>query len=535
MKNLKKLLALVLALALVVTAFAACAEKPAEETKEESTTTETKEETTEEAEEEDGTIHPMRYVQPGNLPTDYETGIAAVNEKLAADGVNIEVSIIRIPWDAYAEKLNLMLTTGEEFELLHVMQDVKNLSNIVGMGALLPVGDMMENYPDLYNKFTEKEWLGTLVDGEEYAVPCYWRSFDNVQGYVTYRADVAKAVGYEEFPETVDGIIDMMKKSQDYILEETGIKAYNWYHQTQDNPHWLYRSFDSYPFYVEKSLGIVLIRQDGTVDSYYESDEFKQASDIYYDMYQAGLVHPDVLSLDHQKKYDEAKFGAMLASQTFDPATGVGMVENGVEGADVDWINTFGDQPDMIYTFCQNLNAISSTSEDPESGIKFLDWLYKNEENHNLFHYGIEGVHYESAGDKRMEFIKDESGAQLYVMDTWMSGYLPYMTYSTNTPDDQIEYSEYASTNYVVSPAAGFLFDATPVASELTNIQTEIIASIYPIKFGLVSYEENIDAAIEKLKAAGLDRYMEEYRTQFAAYLEANPNVLEDAKGTTAG
>ena len=306
MKNLKKLLALVLALALVVTAFAACAEKPAEETKEESTTTETKEETTEEAEEEDGTIHPMRYVQPGNLPTDYETGIAAVNEKLAADGVNIEVSIIRIPWDAYAEKLNLMLTTGEEFELLHVMQDVKNLSNIVGMGALLPVGDMMENYPDLYNKFTEKEWLGTLVDGEEYAVPCYWRSFDNVQGYVTYRADVAKAVGYEEFPETVDGIIDMMKKSQDYILEETGIKAYNWYHQTQDNPHWLYRSFDSYPFYVEKSLGIVLVRQDGTVDSYYESDEFKQASDIYYDMYQAGLVHPDVLSLDHQKKYDEA-------------------------------------------------------------------------------------------------------------------------------------------------------------------------------------------------------------------------------------
>lgn len=535
MKNLKKLLALVLALALVVTAFAACAEKPAEETKEESTTTETKEETTEEKTEEDGTIHPMRIVQPGTLPTDYETGIAAVNEKLAADGVNIEVSVTRIPWDAYAEKLNLMLTTGEEFELLHVMQDVKNLSNIVGMGALLPVGDMMENYPDLYNKFTEKEWLGTLVNGEEYAVPCYWTTFDKTMAYMTYRADVAREVGYEEFPETTDEIIDMMKKSQDYILEETGIKAYNWFHQLQDTAHWLHRTYDSYPFYVENSIGIVLIRQDGTIDSFYESEEFKNDANTYRQMYQAGLVHPDILSLDHNKQYDEAKFGAMLASQTFDTATTVSMQENGLANADVDWVRVCPEKPDMIYTFCQNLNAISATSEDPESGIKFLDWLYKNEENHNLFHYGIEGTHYEVVGDKRIEQVKDETGAVLYQMDTWMTGYVPYMQYGANVPDDHVEYSEYSSTNYVISPAAGFLFDATPVASELTNLQTEIIASIYPIKFGLVSYEENIDAAIEKLKAAGLDRYLEEYRTQFAAYLEANPNVLEDAKGTTAG
>ena len=71
--------------------------------------------------------------------------------------------------------------------------------------------------------------------------------------------------------------------------------------------------------------------------------------------------------------------------------------------------------------------------------------------------------------------------------------------------------------------------------SGLTNLQSEIIASIDPIKVGMVPYEENIDAAIEKLKAAGLDRYLEEYRTQFAAYLEANPDALELAKGTTEG
>lgn len=179
----------------------------------------------------------MRIVQPGTLCPDYETGMAAVNEKLKEDGVNIEVSVTRIPWDAYAEKLNLMLTTGEEFELLHVMQDVKNLSAIAGMGAISSIHDSIQNYPDLYNKFSETEWLGTLYMGEEYAVPCYWRSFDNTMSYIDYRTDIAEKVGYDEFPDTTEDIIDLMKKSQDEILNETGMKAYTWFHQNQDTAH----------------------------------------------------------------------------------------------------------------------------------------------------------------------------------------------------------------------------------------------------------------------------------------------------------
>ncbi len=544
MKSLRKQLAFVLALVLAMTFLAACAGSspdPGQETSaagaaEGESTSAAEPESASPEDGEDDVIHPMRYVQPGVLPEDYETGIKAVNDKLKADGVNIEVEVIRIPWDAYAEKLNLMLNTGEEFELLHVMQDVKNLSSLAGMGAVVSIHDLIQKYPDLYQKFGETEWMGTLYNGEEYAVPCYWRSFDNNMSYLNYRVDVAEKVGYEEFPETREGVLDLMKKSQDYILEETELKAYNWFHQTQDTAHWLHRSYDTYPFYVENSLGIALIRQDGTVDSFYESEEFRQDAQFYEEMYEAGLVHPDVLSLDSQKKYDDANYGAFLPSATFDPDVANTILEKtGIE-TDVQWIKSFGDEkPDMIYTFVQNLNAISSTAEDPESGLKFLNWLYASEENYNLFHYGIEGVHYNVVGDHRIEQVKNEAGEPIYSMDTWMSGYLPYMCYGENTSDEYIDYMTYQSDNYVISPAAGFIFDAAPVQSELTNLQTEIIASIYPIKFGMVSYEDGIDDAIAKLKAAGLDTYLEEYRKQFAAYLEANPSALENAKGTTQG
>lgn len=511
MKSLKKTLALALALAMVLTMAVSVAGLA------------------------ETTIHPMRYVQPGVLPADYETGIAAVNEKLLADGYDIQVEVIRIPWGEYDTKLNMMLSTGEEFELLHVMQDVKNMSALAAMGAIVPVDQYLDKYPNLVAKFTDTEWTGALYNGEHYAVPCSWRSFDNTMSYMNLRTDVMKAVGYDEFPaDSVENVIDLMKKSQEYILEETGIKAYNWFHQNQDTAHWLHRTYDSYPFYVENSLGLVLARQDGTIESFYESEEFKNDCNTYYEMYQAGLVNPDILNIDRSAMYDAAQLGAFLPSQTFDPATGVTIMRNtDLENVVVDWVKMCPEKPEMVYTFVQNLNAISATSEDPESGLKFLDWLYASKENHDLFHYGIEGVHYTPVGEDKIEQVLDESGSALYNMDTWMSGYLPYMRFASDAPENHIQYMTYKAENYVVSPIAGFIFDASNVQTELSNLQTEIIASIYPIKIGMVPYEENIEQAIANLKAAGLDAYLEEYRTQFAAYLEANPWVMEMAGGST--
>ncbi len=60
----------------------------------------------------------MRYVAPGSDWEKEDEIIGLVNDKLQKDGVNIEVELIRIPWDAWDQKVNLMLSTGEEFELL---------------------------------------------------------------------------------------------------------------------------------------------------------------------------------------------------------------------------------------------------------------------------------------------------------------------------------------------------------------------------------------------------------------------------------
>ena len=43
-----------------------------------------------------------------------------------------------------------------------------------------------------------------------------------------------------------------------------------------------------------------------------------------------------------------------------------------------------------------------------------------------------------------------------------------------------------------------FTFDPTNVADEYANCQAEVVQSIYPIKLGLVSYEEGYEDALSR-------------------------------------
>jgi len=75
--------------------------------------------------------------------------------------------------------------------------------------------------------------------------------------------------------------------------------------------------------------------------------------------------------------------------------------------------------------------------------------------------------------------------------------------------------------NTVVSPVVGFNFDSQPVRVEYANVIAEYTASILPIKVGVLPYAANFQAALARMKAAGSDRVIAEYRSQLAAYIRS--------------
>ena len=518
MKRVPKILAIVFAVLMLASSLVACRTTPSVSAAPGAISTASA--SAAEPTKDTGKPSPMRYVTPGNNFPDQDKVLAAVNKKLQADGVNIEVAFTRIPWDGFLTKLNLMLSSGDKFELMHVMQDIENISTLVSMDAIIPIDDLLVKYPGLVSKFTQYQWSQAKMTGKTYAVPANWQEFSKVNGYLTYRSDVFKKISTDPFPTTFDGLFDISVKMQAAIKTETGKTPYMWLHQVSAPPSWLHRTYAEFPFYVDNSNSLTLVKQDGTAQSYFESDVFKKDATAYRKMYKAGLIDPDVLNAVSQKKYDEMKIGVELPSNTFSYDDEISLKEN-IPTAELDIAYLSPEKPFMQYTSIQNLNAVSATSANPEAGLKFLNWLYEKKDNHDLFIYGVEGTDYTASAPNRIKSTLGTDKSALYAFDSWMIGYLPYMRWDERAAQKSIDFKTLAAPadKVALSPQVGFLFDATSLKGELPNINAEVIASFYPIKFGLVDYDTAYPEAIKKLKAAGIDKYIAEFQKQLTAFL----------------
>lgn len=470
-----------------------------------------------------GEMYTVRWVTPGNEPERLPEVQKALNEKLIADGRNIQVEIVRIPWDAWDQKTNLMLTTGEEFDLLHVMQDQKTAGYLMSRDYLLPLNDYLEKFPDLKGRFSDQMWKEASFGDTIAAVPAAWKVFPP-EGRISLRQDLMDKLDIAP-PATVEEVIEMGLKMKAYVEEETGQKAYFWTQDVKYPMYWMHRTYDNWPFYVEKSTNLFQVMQDGTVHSWFESEDFKKDAGYAREMYQKGLISPDLLS---QNEYQEAQNkGTVLFGDCFNYGTQDSLRKiAGIEDAQIGYLRLNPDAVSVAAQSIGNCNAVPKSCKNPEAALTFLDWLYADSANLTLLLDGIEGQHYEKVEGKEniIHRINDSTEQPLYYFDSWQIGLYSEMNYVDTEPEESVrelttplEEGLFGEVEY--SPIAGFVFNEENVVTEMANLRNEIVSSMYPIKFGLVGYEEAYPDAIAKLKAAGLDKVMEEYQKQLKEYM----------------
>jgi len=208
-------------------------------------------------------VYTVRWVMPGNEPDEMAKVEDALNKKMEAEGKNFRVDIVRIPWDAWEQRSNLMINTKEDFGLLHIMSDQ---ASVMGKNVLVDLKTMVENYPDLKAKFTDAQWAEcTNTKGEVVAVPAAWQVFQPL-GELSIRTDVLAAVG-KELPQTPDEVLEAAIAMKEYVEDQVGIKTYYWTQSTNYPAEWLERTYDTYPFYVDRVSNLWKVDQEGNVTS----------------------------------------------------------------------------------------------------------------------------------------------------------------------------------------------------------------------------------------------------------------------------
>ncbi|UVI29343.1 extracellular solute-binding protein [Paenibacillus spongiae] len=458
-------------------------------------------------------VLPVRYAVPGTPKPYMDDVVNKVNEKLLADGVNVKLELKYIPWDAWDQKTNLMLSTGEEFEMLHVMENgAVPVGSYVGRGALQPLDELIDQYgPELKKLIPDYAWEAAKINGKIYSVPAIWRyetSSSGEMGTLGYRKDLLDKAG-AAFPTTPEEFIAAAEKMQKAAGKKLYVQT-----ETDGSPVFLHRAYDSWPFYVDYREQIIKVDQQGNVSSWLESEEFKKDADFFRQLYEKKLINPDILTYKKEERDKAMTLGDFLFSTNGALYSSIAVAKNNPEAKIAEGYLA-ADKPMLQYLAFGNTNAVPVTAKNPEAAIKFLNWLYSSKENHNLFLYGEEGKHYKTAGERTIEIIRDAND-QNYFFDSWMIGNINYTMFDAMTPEDYLKVQTTEPTNPVeFSPVLGFRLNTEPIAVEYANVQSVVKSSIIPIKMGVVPYEGNFPAALESLKAAGLDKVVAEYQKQF--------------------
>ncbi len=223
---------------------------------------------------------PVRWVLPGHAPDDQGLIEEEVNKRLKENGLNLTYEAIYIPWDVWDQRTNLMMSTGEEFEIIQIMHDNKPPNIIANDGGIIPINELLDEHgSDLLDSVPEWMWESVKSGDDILSVPAFWLETGHIgggNGTYTIRTDLLEDNNLEP-PTSPEELLDTAE-----ILQENWPDSnQNVYIQTLyvEPATYLHESYDTYPFTVFEN--IIFIDQEGNVEPWIETEEFKQDVEFF--------------------------------------------------------------------------------------------------------------------------------------------------------------------------------------------------------------------------------------------------------------
>lgn len=311
----------------------------------------------------------------------------------------------------YQEKLPAVVASGDIPDLTFLWLDTPGAPSVnksVEQGAFLDLtsylsGDELKKYPNLA-AFPPDIWQRSAFNKKIVGVP---RPRLRAIGGLTFRADWAKKVGIAE-PKDTDEFFSLMQKFTKEDPDGNG-KADTWGLGNQNTALFAL----NYAFFMHAVPNEWRKNADGTLTNRIETDQYKEAVAYCRRMYEAGVYHPDILTMTVTQVNDffaSGKIGAYwqgiegipgpngrrAQTKKLNPtAEVIGLIPPGNKGA----------KP-VVYNFqgYYGYTGIPSRIKDPERVrelLRILDYYAApfGSEEWVFLNYGIEGVHHEKKAD----------------------------------------------------------------------------------------------------------------------------------------
>ena len=553
MKEMKKLLALLLAVVLTLSLFAGCSSETATDAgnttdaADSTDATDTADtdavETGDAAPEE---IVPLTFYMTCGVRPEADRIMEKANEIIEKEiGAHLEII------DADAEKINLMISTGDEFDLCFMGNwGGYNFFENAAAGAFVDMAPLFEKYaPETYSRIPEALWKGVSIGDAIYGSVNYQQWGVASQKGFAVRMDIAEEVGYDwqklkgmPANDVLRDLENFFEPALELYPEMIGWESSATYNLFANDP--LY--YDMEPVGDMLQPGWVRFEEPDTVINQFETEEFAEFCEIMREYNQKGYVRADAATV--QDPSPDRRAGRMLAGTWYSWPDMIDYQPTGVEELTIAGFEAANYTiPEMSMTpkgTCPAGQisttrtvipaaagptacvAISATSKHPEKAMELIELLNTNDELFNLLQWGEEDVDYYYDEDGNFQRVE---GKYTFNYNEWQMGqsYSPDFARSDFGRQLNAAQKDTAAKQEIIfeadrtatpSPVTGFTFDPEPVKTELANCSAIITEMVPVLGAGAADPAEYLPQFLQRLKDAGVDTIIAEKQAQLDAW-----------------
>lgn len=460
----------------------------------------------------------------GDEPKDMEKVLEEANSKYLLPNLNSNLEIKFLNWSDYQTKYSLVLAGGENVDLIYTASWCY-YNEEAAKGAFKEMDmDFVQTYlPYSFEQQPEVSWEQAKIGDKLFAVPKGNASFSNYD-FIVARKDLIDKYQLTE-PEDWDSFKVFLKELAK-VQSETGVvalntnanrnqtlepylqaKGYDYFTEgfdyfynagnKEELPAWdsvlyLYTS-DLYLDYAEEMAELA-------ADGVWSKDAINDTNDAtaYFENGTSGCIGWNFSAVDAGEKLEKAGLGTF---SVYDVSPDIHMARSRYNG-------------DMI--------AIATNSKHPERAALVLDYMKSDVDLNRTLLGGIRGEHWDLNEDGQRMVLE---AAGNYSWNSW--GWAlnradePVMA---GTDERRLAISDSIDSRELFAEVAGFTFDSSSVATELSVVNS--IVDEYEYSFSLGIYGDNTEAKFNefkgKLEAAGLDKVTEAMKTQYEAFAAKN-------------
>lgn len=450
-----------------------------------------------------------------------------VNQKLSQTmekDLNCTLKIVNIPWSDWDQKYPLVLTSGENYDLIYT-SGWAQFTNYANKGCFLELDDLLSKYaPDVAQQLSKDELdSGRGKDGKLYGIPAKVTSYSNVETYAI-RGDLREKYGVAPITDlsSMEVYLDAVKSN------EPGIIPFN---LAGSGEAQLFMSSTDLEFVPGSSFVYTSGNNLRNAELLYLTPEFESQVNTMQRWNEKGYFSKSVLT---NKIYSYTAFVDGKSAVAVGNPTQIKQAVESVLAQHPDWKPEAGSFRIKTQTGIHPINgmsgdgmAVGKNSENSERALMVLNKLRSDRDCYDTLFYGIKGKNYDLTSDGMVKLpdgvTSDKNGYPWVNEGQW--GFA-VQDFDRKSPTEWMDFYNVLQKSFqeVATPdlLANFAVDATPLSNEVAAMSE--VASQYatPLRWGMTSNaSKDLDNLRSKLKSAGSDKFMDEVKKQLNTYLDS--------------